>query len=127
MSSILPGVAPMMSHAVVRSIDFDIRIGQVAALAPHHERRHPSHVGLERECHQIEHQAGMISVVRGNPVRAGHRRIHVFTTIPGCGNSLLYVPHAGEVLVEFLSIRGTHRVLGDAGRHSVRSPEHFAA
>ena len=47
----------MVRQAVVRLVHPDLRIGAVVQVAGHHESEDARDVGLERQCHQVEHEA----------------------------------------------------------------------
>ena len=90
----LARIAPVVRHAVVSSAHCDVGIGEVAALASHHERCDAREVGLEGQHHEIEHEPGMVRVVSRNALRARHFRLRRPAVPAGGGDPLLHLPHA---------------------------------
>ena len=66
-------LAAVMRQLVMPLGDIELRVGDVAAFAAHHQREHPGQVRLEGHCHDVEQQTDMLRIRRGN----AERRIEV--------------------------------------------------
>ena len=63
-------VAAVVRELVVAVVDADHAVGAVGAFVGGHERDDPRRVGLEREGHQVVHQADVLLHVVGHALRA---------------------------------------------------------
>ena len=57
------GLVLVMREPVMTVRDANFAIGPIGALARHHERHHAGLVGLQRERHQVKHEARVFGVV----------------------------------------------------------------
>ena len=108
-------VVAMVGAVMVALGNADLRIRAIAAVAGEQERGHPRRIGLERHREQVVHHVHVFAIVRrnaGGRIGPGVRQV---TEILGALDTLLDLPHAGQVLVELVAIIGAELPLKGAG------------